>query len=216
MFVDYCNMPKQYLLIGLLSGFGLGGFILLAVFLFKSLDHDMTPMTSATGDVVAIGTVSDDDVMPMDHSGHDMMMSVTTERAFLEHMIPHHEEAIMTSELMLDRVQSEEQAEFLRGIINDQTLEVDQMTDWYQDWFGAAYEDVGVYEPMMPDLSAITDDAEAWRAYLDGMIKHHQGAVEMASALLDIEARRELTSLAVTIIRVQNEEIATMQAWLAR
>jgi uncharacterized protein (DUF305 family) len=48
------------------------------------------------------------------------------------------------------------------------------------------------------------------------MIKHHQGAVEMASALLDIEARRELTSLAVTIIRVQNEEIATMQAWLAR
>lgn len=48
------------------------------------------------------------------------------------------------------------------------------------------------------------------------MIPHHQGAVDMAKALLLYNNDPELKNLAQGIITEQQNEIRLMQAWLAR
>ena len=48
------------------------------------------------------------------------------------------------------------------------------------------------------------------RLFLEGMIKHHQGAVKMAQKVLD-STNAEVAALAAAIIEAQEKEIAFMQ-----
>jgi uncharacterized protein (DUF305 family) len=50
-------------------------------------------------------------------------------------------------------------------------------------------------------------------AFLEGMIPHHEGAVEMAKVMLKGTARPEMKDFARDIISAQSAEIAKMKAW---
>jgi uncharacterized protein (DUF305 family) len=49
--------------------------------------------------------------------------------------------------------------------------------------------------------------------FIDAMIPHHQGAVEMAKAALENSARPEMKQLAEAIIAAQEQEIQQMRDW---
>lgn len=52
--------------------------------------------------------------------------------------------------------------------------------------------------------------------FITMMIPHHQGAIDMAKAVLLNTSDPELTNLAQGIITEQQNEIRVMQAWLQR
>ena len=52
--------------------------------------------------------------------------------------------------------------------------------------------------------------------FVNGMIPHHQGAVEMAKIILQYGKDPALKKLARDIVKAQDKEIAFMKAWLAR
>ncbi|GAX38520.1 DUF305 domain-containing protein [Nodularia sp. NIES-3585] len=56
-------------------------------------------------------------------------------------------------------------------------------------------------------------DASYDLRFIDGMIVHHQGAVDMAQEAQEKSQRPELKQLADEIITAQNQEIAQMQQW---
>ena len=72
----------------------------------------------------------------------------------------------------------------------------------------------GAMESMTAGLEGKTGD-ELDRAFLDEMIVHHEGAIEMARALLAGTQRAELKELGANIISAQAGEIEQMQSWRA-
>jgi len=66
---------------------------------------------------------------------------------------------------------------------------------------------------MLADLQKTSGEARD-AAFLESMIVHHQGAIEMAQIIAKSTKRPELKQMAENIISAQTTEIATMQEWL--
>lgn len=56
-------------------------------------------------------------------------------------------------------------------------------------------------------------DAEFDMAFIDAMIVHHEGAIEMAKMALESTSRPEMVKLANDIVMAQEGEIAMMKSW---
>ncbi len=143
------------------------------------------------------------------------MPTVDSEFEYLAQMIPHHEEAIASAELLLAGTDRPEMEAFARDIIDTQSAEVDQM----QAWLAQEYPDRDVsddYEPMMRDLTGLSGD-ELDQAFLEDMVGHHMAAVRMSQQLLadGLAVQPEVVPFAEQIRDSQHAEIIQMRGWLA-
>jgi uncharacterized protein (DUF305 family) len=68
--------------------------------------------------------------------------------------------------------------------------------------------------PMMGGLWSLSPE-QLDETFMDAMIAHHQGAIEMAALADERAAHQEVKDLAASIISTQTAEIATMRGWLA-
>ncbi len=148
----------------------------------------------------------------MDHSA----MMVKSERAFLEGMIPHHQEAVDTAKEVIARGGSTPKIKKLAGdIVIAQEKEIAMMKGWYQSWYGKAYvENTDAYEPMMRDLSSV-NGASLDKIFLEDMVMHHMGAVMMAQSVQPYIEHTEITDLTKAIVETQTEEILLMKRMLS-
>jgi uncharacterized protein (DUF305 family) len=147
---------------------------------------------------------------PMSMSG----MQLQSEFDYLAEMIPHHEEAIATANLLRQGTQRPEMRSFANSIIETQTAEVQQM----KRFLAARYpgrDTYADYAPMMRDLTGLRTDALD-RAFLEDMIPHHMMAVMMSQRLLmaGLADHDEIIPFARNIRDVQHREIQMMAGWL--
>ena len=152
---------------------------------------------------------------------------------FVEMMIPHHEQAVEMSELILakDGVDPEVVA-LAEQIRAAQDPEIALMEGWLDDWgLPSMGDDMGGMEGMdhggmggmagmmsdeqMAELES-ADGATGAALFLELMIEHHVGAVEMAEDVIDDGRDADVRVLAEQIIVSQTAEIATMRELLAR
>lgn len=141
---------------------------------------------------------------------------------FAHMMIPHHEQAIEMSDMLLAKEGIDENVVTLAEDIKAaQQPEIEQMRGWLEDW-DANLPDAGgrdhssgmMGEGDMAALDAATG-ADASRLYLEQMIAHHEGAIDMAQDEVDNGRNPAAVELARSIIETQTAEIATMQELLA-
>ena len=140
-----------------------------------------------------------------------------TDIAFAEMMIPHHEQAIEMSELALMNSTNPEVLELAQEIKSSQAPEIELMASWsgVKSSTHAGHSMDGMLsEDELNALRAATG-AEFDRLFLQGMIKHHQGAIEMA---MDVKNSNSMVvaDLSAAIIKQQEIEITRMEELLLK
>lgn len=149
---------------------------------------------------------------------------------FAQQMIPHHEQAVEMAELAQDRADSSEVLELAENIEAAQGPEIDTLQGWLEEWGeeeapsgGMDHGDMGHGSdsemPGMMDEAEMNDlmgasGADWDRMFLEMMIEHHEGAVEMAQVEADEGENPDAVALAKKIISDQEAEIAQMQQLL--
>ncbi|AWH95968.1 DUF305 domain-containing protein [Dietzia psychralcaliphila] len=158
------------------------------------------------------------------HSEADVM--------FAQMMIPHHEQAIEMSDIILSKDDVPADVTSLAEEIKAaQGPEIAQLTDWLEQWgeptqpegmdmdmdMGGDH-DMAQMEGMLSDeeLQLLSDapGPEAAELFLNQMIAHHEGAVAMAEDQVENGTYPPAVDLAQTIIDTQQQEIDTMQQML--
>lgn len=149
-----------------------------------------------------------------------MDMRQNIDAHFIEQMIPHHEGAIEMAELALARSSDERVRTLSQAIISAQTEEIENMRQWYWDWFGKEpVESMGHggmhMRGMEGDLDALEHSSDFDREFLEQMIVHHEMAIMMAQMLESGTSRPEMEDLAKNVISSQKTEVETMRVWLS-
>ena len=145
---------------------------------------------------------------------------------FAQMMIPHHEQAIEMSDLILakDGVDPEV-VELAEEITAAQGPEIEQMESWLGEWgapsmmdadgMGGAVGMGGMLTDEELDELAAADGTTGTTLFLEGMIEHHEGAIDMAEQHQEDGESEEALALSASIIDTQEAEIERMQELLA-
>lgn len=168
--------------------------------------------------LVACGASATSDTASMDHADHDM--AATSDQPydllFLDSMIVHHQGAIDMAQEALAKAEHAELKSFAQNVIMQQDGEITQMRVWRAKWYPDAAESSGL-GMHMGDMQVASDDATSYDVrWIDAMISHHQGAIDMANDALKKSQNPDIINLCNAIIQAQSAEITQLQTWRAQ
>ena len=138
---------------------------------------------------------------------------------FAQMMIPHHQQAVDMSTLAETHTTNPEILALAKQIKDAQAPEIKQMTSWIES-SGAGMDmghDMGMGGMLTDEqMTALSNasGAEFDKLYLQGMIAHHEGAIQMAQMIVGSN-NAEAKELAAAIISSQTAEIEKMKTLLA-
>ena len=151
------------------------------------------------------------------------------DQKFVQEMIPHHEQAVVMSEMVGNVEVSTETAtlaseimgaqaseiELMQGFLNEWGVESDPNSDPHAGHMMSGDESHG----MMTDeeLAELKDSSRAnfEKMWLIMMLAHHKGAVKMAETVIADGRDDRVKNLAQTIVREQQKEIELINTLLA-
>jgi uncharacterized protein (DUF305 family) len=165
--------------------------------------------------------------MPMgsSHSPSSQASASTTfndpDIAFATGMIPHHQQAVEMADIVLAKTGVDSRVtDLAKKIKAEQDPEIVTMTGWLKTWGQPSPSAMGgmTMNGMMSqdDMDALTKASgpDSSKLFLQQMIQHHQGAIDMANEELTTGKNADALALAKGIVSSQTAEIATMNRLL--
>jgi uncharacterized protein (DUF305 family) len=179
----------------------------------------LTSCSNATSDSHADHPKADEPVITGQPAGYN-----ADDVAFATNMIPHHQQAVDLSALVPDRSTNSQLVALAQQISAAQQPEINVMKVFLVQWKENPDTDSGhtghgatmqgmVDEATMTKLQS-SSGAEFDKLWLESMISHHQGAIEMAKAELANGDNVDAKSLAKNIVTTQEAEIGQMKQML--
>lgn len=189
------------------------------------------------------GSDSGSDASTAHAEGHDSPASSATaaptpgahndaDVMFAQHMIPHHQQAVEMSDIVLAKQGVDPRVtELATAIKAAQGPEIKQMQDWLAQWGnppmppmtagdgghemgGTSGDAMGMMSGEQMTALKNASGVELNRLFLTGMIAHHEGAIDMAQSEIDDGTFAPAIEMARTIVTTQQQEINTMKGIL--
>jgi uncharacterized protein (DUF305 family) len=197
----------------------------------SSDDSEVQPPTGATATASVTATIAPSS---LDHNHADVW--------FARHMIPHHQQAIEMSDIVLAKQGVDLRVTDLATKIKAaQGPEIKQMQDWLAQWGNPPMPSMGPGMGSMPghgnmpghdmpgmsggmmgmlsgeQMTALRNaqGVDASRVFLTGMITHHEGAIAMAQTEIEDGQFPPELELSRSIVKTQQQEIDIMRGILA-
>jgi uncharacterized protein (DUF305 family) len=153
-----------------------------------------------------------------DQPGHD-----ADDVSFAQQMMGHHKQALELTDLARDRSTDPALLELSAAIAAAQGPEIGQMAAMLRSWgqdpdagmdHSGHMSMPGMVDPATMDRLRSLNGKEFDTLWLESMISHHQGAVEMAKAEIANGDNAEAKQLAERIVTAQQAEIDQMKQML--
>ena len=194
--------------------------VLVSVAACSSSDNNQATQTSTT--TVVVTSPSPEGAQP--HNQADV--------TFAQQMIPHHQQAIQMSDVILDKQEIDPRVVDIANQIKvAQGPEKEQMQGWLTQWGqqtppSGSTTPSGSSMPSGPKMPGMMSDqemtalqnsegVEVSKLFLTMMIHHHQGAITMAQTEQKSGQNAPALALAKSIITNQQQQIDTLQNILA-
>jgi uncharacterized protein (DUF305 family) len=161
--------------------------------------------------VIVVGLGDEDDTASASGNAADA--------AFITDMTAHHQGAIAMARVAQKRAEHPEIRRLADDIVTAQKGEISVMSNIRSDMHvmgehSKAHMGMSDAEMGMDMDPAMLEDAEPFdRAFIDMMVPHHEGAIEMANQLLEHGQQPALRTMAHNIIGAQQLEILQMREW---
>lgn len=181
----------------------------------------VVPLLASLLALVGCGGSSSESPAPATHTASNGDVYNDADVEFATEMVQHHAEALAMVDLTRDRDVSPEVAALAEDVLTTQGPEVETMTGWLMDWDQEVPETVrdhanahGHGDSGHGDESNELESAQGAefdRLWLESMIEHHEGAVEMAREQQEEGRYEPAVELAEQIETTQTEEIDQME-----
>ena len=161
----------------------------------------------------------------MDSSEHDgdttegvQPVVVNNDQEFIDAMVPHHEMAVMMADMELKSGSDAHVKEMAQKMKDAQNAEIAELKETRKRLTGSD-EVPETHDPHMDedmDLMNAASGAELDRIFLEHMIPHHAGALQIAHNALPNLKEANLKAMAQMIIDSQAEEIGMIHDMLKK
>ncbi|MFI2370345.1 DUF305 domain-containing protein [Streptomyces sp. NPDC018833] len=205
----------------------------------RSMIRRAAAVAAAATAAVVLAACGGGDDSPVGHDGHDKSASPSASAAaqqgehnaadvsFAKGMIPHHRQAVEMAGLAETRAASAEVKKLAEEIKKAQDPEIKTLSGWLTSWGEevpgeeeggehAGHSMSGMMTPEEMDRLEKSSGKAFDTAFLEMMVKHHEGAVEMARTEQSEGAYRPAKDMAGTIITSQSAEITRMNGLLGK
>jgi uncharacterized protein (DUF305 family) len=169
-------------------------------------------------------TAGSNPMMGLHQVMNDMMQQMKTmqptgdaDHDFAMMMKHHHQSAVDMAKIELASGADAQLKALAQKMIADQQREIDRFDDFIQKHQPSGNSDYGQKaKGMMTEMSQVNMQGGTVDAmFASMMIPHHQDAVKMANAYVNVAKNEELKSIAKNIIVTQPKEITELQSWLS-
>ncbi|GHH53099.1 DUF305 domain-containing protein [Streptomyces candidus] len=206
----------------------------------RSLVRRASAVAAATTAALVVAACGSNGDSPAGHGGHGSKLPTasapaakgqhnTADVAFAKGMIPHHRQAVEMADLAPSRAKSADVKKLADEIKKAQDPEIKTLAGWLTSWGERVPADgamdhsghsghgmAGMMTAEEMDKLKASSGKAFDTAFMDMMIKHHEGAVAMARTELADGAFPDARTMADAIITSQTAEITRMNNLLGR
>ncbi len=146
---------------------------------------------------------------------------------FLNAMIAHHKRGEDAAKIALSRGEHPELKTMAQDMITSDLAHIDKMKELRQMWYGSDGAPAGLLpsdekaelpgvettKDLANDLDRLEKAEPFDLAFIDAMIPHQQGAIDMAMTAADKAQQPETKALALIIVRDEQKAVDQMRTW---
>ncbi|MBY0524732.1 MAG: DUF305 domain-containing protein [Gemmataceae bacterium] len=132
---------------------------------------------------------------------------------FIDSMAAHHQMGVAMAALVPDRARHAELKEMAKKSIDDQRQEIQQLNKWRQQWYADKSSGLNMELPGMAAMKNMRMDKLKAASgepfdllFIDEMLPHHQGAIDLSRQALTKADHAELKKFAQKVIDAQEKE----------